>query len=62
MGKLAHYYTGLRGSILWKRVDRAVLDLIADGDIRLKTRRQWVVGYICDALVHPARKSKSRRG
>ncbi|MFZ0639267.1 MAG: hypothetical protein WA020_01615 [Candidatus Acidiferrales bacterium] len=60
MGKLAHYYTGLRGSILWKRVDRAVLDLIADGDIRLKTRRQWVVGYICHALTHSVRKSKSR--
>jgi hypothetical protein len=60
MGKLAHSYTGLRGSILWKRVDRSVLDLIADGDVRLKTRRQWVVGYICHAVVHPARKPKPR--
>ncbi|MFZ0334002.1 MAG: hypothetical protein WAN10_14125 [Candidatus Acidiferrales bacterium] len=59
MGKLAHYYTGLRGSILWKRVDRAVLDLIENQDLRLTTRRQYVVGYICHALVHPARKSKS---
>ena len=58
MGKLAHYYTGLRGSILWKRVDRAVLDLTADGNIRLKTRRQWVVGYICHALIHGSRKTK----
>ena len=62
MSKLAHPYEGFRGSTLWKRVDRAVLDLITSGDIRLKTRRQYVVGYICHALTHSARKSKSGSG
>lgn len=59
MPKLAHPYEGFRGSILWKRVDRAVLDLITDGDIRLKTRRQYVVGYICKVLTQRSRKKRS---
>jgi hypothetical protein len=59
MSKLAHPYLGFRGSTLWKRVDRAILDLIADDDIRLKTRRQYVVGYICKVLTQHPRRRKS---
>ncbi len=61
MSKLAHPYPGFRGSTLWKRVDRAVLDLIENQDIRLTTRRQYVVGYICQVLTQPARTSRSGR-
>lgn len=59
MPKLAHPYKGFRGSALWKRVDRAVLDLVANGDIRLETRRQYVVGYICEVLTQYRRMRKS---
>lgn len=59
MSKLAHPYEGFRGSTLWKRVDRAVLDLVTNGDIRLKTRRQYVVGYICKVLTQSSHKRRS---
>jgi hypothetical protein len=62
MSKLAHPYEGFRGSSLWKRIDRAVLDLVTDQDIRLKTRRQYVVGYICYVLTHRPRRRKTRNG
>ncbi|MGB6874897.1 MAG: hypothetical protein WBD87_02575 [Candidatus Acidiferrales bacterium] len=60
MNKLLHPYKGFRGSSFWKRVDRAILALVGNGDVRLTTRRAYVVAYICHALTHPPRKSKPR--
>lgn len=56
MAKLAHPYNGFEGSILYKRVDRAILELAKNGDIRVTTRREYVVGYICRALTQAKRR------
>jgi len=55
MAKLAHPYKGFKGSILYKRVDRAILELAKNGDVQITTRREYVVSYICQALTQPKR-------
>jgi hypothetical protein len=56
MAKLAHPYKGFKGSILYRRVDRAILELVENGDIGIITRREYVVSYICQALTQPKRR------
>jgi hypothetical protein len=48
--KLKHPYNEFEESQLWKLVDEAICDLIENQDIKLTTRKEYVIGYICKVL------------
>lgn len=35
---------------VWKVVERAISDLVKNGDLIERTRRDYIVGYICKKL------------
>jgi hypothetical protein len=41
-----------RGTRVWKVVDKAIDDLVENGDLTETTRREYIVGYICKKLQH----------
>ncbi len=43
----SHPYEEYEGGPLWEAVDRAVGDLVSNGDLEEKTGRSYIVGYIC---------------
>jgi hypothetical protein len=49
-GKVVHPYEDFESIQLWKIVDKAIGDLVKNGDIEEKTRREYIVGYICKRL------------
>jgi hypothetical protein len=48
--KLRHPYQAFEGSPTWKRVERAISDLVKNGDIQEATRREYIIGYICKII------------
>lgn len=66
--KSKHSYTELENTQLWKVIEESLNDLIENQDIELTTRKENVIGYICnnlennfmsfkDSPIHPASKS-----
>jgi hypothetical protein len=51
-----HPYEELEGTPVWNRVDRAVKALLKNGDLELTTRREYVVGYICQNIGRDSRR------
>ena len=51
--QLDHPYQQHERSKEWIRVQTALTDLMGNGDIKLQTRIEYVVGYICELLVRP---------
>ncbi len=47
-----HPYVKYENSDLWSTLKKAVTDLIANKDLTLQTREEYVIGYICKALAH----------
>jgi hypothetical protein len=43
-------YELYRGTSLWKIVDEAVTDLVENRDLVETTRRDYIVGFICQKL------------
>jgi hypothetical protein len=43
-------YEIYRGTPVWKVVDKAINDLVENGDLAESTRRDYIVGYICKKL------------
>jgi hypothetical protein len=43
-------YDMLKGTPVWKIVDRCVADLVENNDLVETTRREYIVGYICKKL------------
>ena len=39
-----------RGTRAWKVVDKAINDLVENGDLTETTQRDYIVGYICAKL------------
>jgi hypothetical protein len=39
-----------KGTRVWKIVDKAIDDLVGNGDLTETTRREYIVGYICKKL------------
>jgi hypothetical protein len=46
-----HPYAKYENSDLWNTLRQAVTDLIANKDLMLQTREEYVIGYLCKALV-----------
>jgi len=43
-------YEAYKETPLWKTVDGAVSHLVENGDVVEMTRRDYIVGYICEKL------------
>ena len=53
-------YGEYRGSRLWRAVENAVRELEANGEVRIATAPEYVIGYLCQELA--ARDVVSRDG
>jgi hypothetical protein len=55
-------YAQFAGSKLWKAIDKAIVDLEKNCDLRLTTNRELVIGYLCKeiAKIKPSPKIKLR--
>jgi len=45
-----HPYEEFQGSAEWTRIEEAIAALVKNGDLRLMTANEYVVGYICKRL------------
>ena len=45
-----HPYKELESNWLWKIVNKSIEDLINNQDIKEKTSRTYIVGYICRSI------------
>jgi hypothetical protein len=43
-------YEMQKGTAVWKIMDNAINDLVENKDLLEKTRRDYIVGYICNKL------------
>ncbi len=50
-------YDAYRGTEVWKVVDKAICDLVYNHDLIESTRRDYIVGYICQKLQELKEKS-----
>lgn len=55
MGKFPQSYMNFERTTLYKHLDKILLALEKNQDIQLRTRRAYVLGYICKALTKPGR-------
>ena len=47
----SHPYSEFEDTAVWTAVDKAINDLVKNGDLVEETKREYIVGYICKALV-----------
>ena len=47
---VTHPYAAYEGSALWRVLDAQITALEENGDLRLTTARQYVIGSLCHAL------------
>ncbi len=45
-----HPYTEFEGSVLWRTVEKAIVALVKNGDLKEQTAREYIVGYICQTI------------
>jgi hypothetical protein len=45
-----HPYKNFEGSVIWRAVEKAILALARNGDIKELTAREYIVGSICSAI------------
>lgn len=50
-------YDVFRGAEIWNVVDKAISDLVKNNDLIENTRRDYIVGYICQKLQELKEKS-----
>jgi len=49
-----HPYVRYEEGAIWRAVESALHDLVANGDLVRKTNRKYIVGYICKVLAEPS--------
>jgi len=47
-----HPYEEFEGTVLWEALTKAINDLIENQDLEVKTKKEYVVGYICNEVVN----------
>jgi hypothetical protein len=47
---MIHPYEKLEGTVLWKLVEAGINGLLDNDDIKLKTKPEYVIGYLCENL------------
>jgi hypothetical protein len=45
-----HPYMRFEGSVLWRTVEKEIMALVKNGDLKELTPREYIVGSICQAL------------
>ena len=50
MKKNGHPYKSQEKTELWNVVSRALTDLVDNGDVAEQTKREYIVGYLCEKL------------
>lgn len=48
---MTHPYKSYENTELWKNINRIMDDLIENQDIIETTKREYIVGYICENLI-----------
>ena len=48
--QVIHPYTRYEQTPLWKALDKGIDDLVKNNDIEELTRREYIVGYLCDLI------------
>jgi len=48
---MAHPYVEYETSLLWKVVNKAIEDLVDNGDLVEQTAREYITGYICKQIL-----------
>jgi hypothetical protein len=48
--KLPHPYKQFEKTGLWKALNKGILDLVKNQDLKEITRREYIVGYLCKLL------------
>lgn len=57
-----HPYKKFEGTENWEIVERAVNNLVSNGDLIEQTARTYIVGYICESLASSPDAAKSNPG
>lgn len=47
---MKHLYEEYEDTVLWESVVNAINDLIENQDLEVKTKKEYVVGYICKMI------------
>lgn len=47
---MSHPYTRFESDPLWPILERAIADLVANGDLQETTDRAYIVGYLCPVI------------
>jgi len=50
--KFKHPYIKYKDSPLWDTLQQAIIDLVENKDLVLQTKEEYVVGYICKAIIY----------
>jgi hypothetical protein len=45
-----HPYEAFERSPLWRAIDRALIDLVGNGDLRENEYHEYIVGYLCKSI------------
>jgi hypothetical protein len=51
----SHPYREYEGTPLWRALNKGIADLVENQDLEERTRREYIVGYLCKLL---ARRKK----
>ncbi len=54
-----HRYEHFKGKPLWKILNRGISRLVDNGDLLEQTRREYIVGYLCEQVAE-SRKRRAR--
>ena len=58
---MAHPYNEHEGTALWSAIDKEVASLEKNGDIELRTAREYIVGSLCKRLANTGLVTKTKR-
>jgi hypothetical protein len=51
-----HPYKHFEGKSIWKVLERGIGRLVDNGDLVERTRREYIVGYLCKQVAESARR------
>ncbi|MEY5041269.1 MAG: hypothetical protein RLZZ414_817 [Bacteroidota bacterium] len=51
MKEMNHPYKDYENNKLWELIEKGIDDLIENQDIELTTRKEYVIGYLCQIVI-----------
>lgn len=58
---MAHPYKAHEGTALWAAIDQELASLQKNGDVELRTAREYVVGALCERLTKVGLAAATKR-